>query len=501
MHPAIVESLILAQLGLSGVGLGLLLGVRKPLLLAFFALAGATSIRVVSAFVVWALNAPTLAFEAWLGSSLAIGITGIALSWQYWRSTAIALTLLAAGSLVSLSTKYLFPIGEKEHTDSAEQVALAVVAIGGESPDLSILGGHPKRGIAYALMLSLGPEGRILSSLTPLVFLATIGACLWIAHEFTRSTVPLRFLVFASLAVAAYSLTVPMFRASMFYLNAHTLMGYALLLMMTGVLLTNRAGRFGAEAFALVTVGGLVGVTTRIEGIVLVAITLAILGAQKTWNSPSRKRLFLASVIIGLAFAGWLISIESNVPQELGLPLWLLPVIGIGGATILAAPLLDRFRPFLPLALGVTIVAILLGEVLASGDPLAVALAQWPNLGLGAGGWGTAALVWSCGLILLGWRLQSEEYRRLVVVSLMYIGGILFTKTFDGGFGREGFFDSVNRMVLHAMPVIMTAALIGISQLMNRAMQTQKPSKAAHLALDADPGPTIDDTTPMGASR
>jgi len=55
-HPALYESIILVVMGVSGVGAGLLFGVRQPIPLAISALAATTVLRVWSAFhgvVLW----------------------------------------------------------------------------------------------------------------------------------------------------------------------------------------------------------------------------------------------------------------------------------------------------------------------------------------------------------------------------------------------------------------------------------------------------------------
>jgi len=113
----------------------------------------------------------------------------------------------------------------------------------------------------------------------------------------------------------------------------------------------------------------------------------------------------------------------------------------------------------------------------AIGRPGELILAQWPNLGLGAGGWGTAAHVFVASALLLGLRRRSSSYRLLLALSALLIGAILYSKTFDGGFGREGFYDSVNRMWLHVMPTILLTALIGYAEAVKNAFgSTEKTS-------------------------
>jgi hypothetical protein len=125
----------------------------------------------------------------------------------------------------------------------------------------------------------------------------------------------------------------------------------------------------------------------------------------------------------------------------------------------------------------------LLKVVFSSGDTIGMALAQWPNLGLGAGGWATAAHMFIGSMVLIGLTKRSANFRQLLFASALVIGGILFTKTFDGAFGGAGFYDSVNRMWLHVMPLVMTATLLGYSELLGELFrQSQQPRYARLLS-------------------
>ena len=259
----------------------------------------------------------------------------------------------------------------------------------------------------------------------------------------------------------------------MFYLNAHILMAYALILMTAGIFVARHRRALTPDALSLILVGGIIGVTARIEGFVLVGISLVALASEPWWRGISRWRLAVTTAAIGITLSWWLGAVGSDVPNEFGISLWLIPLLSVGGAVLIASHLIDRVRPYLISGLGIVLVGILVREVALSRDPITASLAQWPNLGLGEGGWATAAWVWVAGLFILGWKGQSEDYRRLVVLSALFIGAILFAKTFDGGFGREGFFDSVNRMFLHVMPVIATASLLGFGALLGGAFRTQ----------------------------
>lgn len=475
LHPAFTEALILGVMGVSGIGVGLLLGIRTWIPLAFAALAASTVLRVWTAFSVWSLGKPEWSFEVWLGASLVVTVIAFIVKRSFLREAASATALFVLGSLVALATKYLFDIGERHHSDSANVLSLAIVAIQGDMADLDPISGNFKRGIAYPLMLALGPEGRILGSFTPLLYLSVLLVTGWLAWRLVGEKAGWKIFALISSAIAIYSLTVPMFRAAMFYLNGHTLMGLAIALLLAGIMVAREQHRFSELAMALVVLGGIVGATARIEGIVLVLVLLVALVDQQWWSDGiDRVRLFAALGLIGLSLTWWLGSLNSPVLDRFSLSVGVMVGITILGAAIAASPLIDRARGWFLPSLGVALIGLLGYTVWQSNDPVGMLLAQWPNLGLGRGGWATAAHVFIGSAILLGLRRRTSDYRLLLGLAIMLIGSILFTKTFDGGFGREGFYDSVNRMWLHVMPVILVSALVGYAELVASAARRKR---------------------------
>jgi hypothetical protein len=464
-------------MGVSGVSVGLLLGVRKWIPLAAIALAGASVLRTWSAFAVWSLGRPDWLFESWLIVNIAVVLGAAATRWRHWKSALFAVASFGLASTVALATKYLLDIGERHHSDTSNVLALAVVAMQGEISDLSPLSDSFKRGISYPLMLSLGPEGRILGGFTPLIFLSLIGSALWISWRLLSGSVSRRVFFVSAAVIGVFSVSVPIFRVAMFYLNGHTLMAYGLVLLVGGVVVAARDESFGPTSAALVLLGGSLGMTSRIEGVVLVGIVLLLLTSQRWWSiAVDRVRFGLAVSLIGLSLTWWLTSLDSPVLEEFGLSgAWLLGASVLGGG-IAASPWFDPIRRWLYPAVGLTILAYLGHIIWSSRSPLAVILTQWPNLGLGQGGWGTAALVFGGSVLLLGWRARPQSYRTLIVLVALLIAGILFSKTFDGGFGRPGFYDSVNRMWLHVMPVVIVASLVGYADMLQKVLSGRSPS-------------------------
>ena len=374
---------------------------------------------------------------------------------------------------MALGTKYILTIGEKEHSDSAETVANALVAIQPGQLQPAEIGGilGEKRGPAYPLLLSLGPNERLFSAITPLIFLVTLITVVWAIRELTPRSTPLWVFGAVGMTIGAFSLSVPIFRASMFYLNSHTLMGLGLLLMTIGYLVTQRDQRFGANALWLTVLGGIIASTARSEGVALAAVMLVALSSLPVWETIQRRAMLgIALTATGGTFAWWVIALDSPIADRVPGQPWVIFLLVVALVLFGTSPLVDPVRPHLLLTVGVML-AVYLGWVIASSaSPQSLLFAQWPNLVEGAGGWGLAAPAAVISLLLLGWRGQSATYRSLIVVASLVIGAIFATKTLDGGgFGRASFFDSINRMYLHVMPMVLLATALGYISLLSRA--------------------------------
>ena len=482
MHPAFAEAATLSVMGISGVAAGLLFGIRQWVPLGILALAFSVVTRVWSAFTVWSLGWFPWLSEAWWVVSGVLIASATGLFIRQWRVAFKATTLVAAASLVALASKYIFDAGEKHHTDSAKQIALAVIAIGGEVDDLQHVANSPKRGIAYSLMLGLGPDGRVFSAFTPLVFIATMLLVVWLAWKMVDSRASLTAFVIASAAVGLFSVSVPMFRVAMFYMNAHTLMGFGLLLTVAGLILAIKEREFSRLAVAFVTLGGVIGATARIEGIVAIAAVLAALvGSRRHWTTSERVNLFASVSLIGASFTWWLDAVDSPVLDDFGLNPPLLTAASLLAGLIASQRAIDGIRRYIWPTFAVGTIGVLALGMARWSDVLPNLDGLWLNLGLGRGGWGTAAYMFFATVVLLGYRRHSFLYRYLLRLVGLLLVVLVITKGFDGtgfgiSFGRESFFDSLNRMWLHVMPVVMAMTILGYSELLERVQPKNRSS-------------------------
>lgn len=472
----IYEIGVLILLGLSGVSAGLLAGIKNPVLLAGTAIGFASLIRLTSTFGTWFLGRPSSTLTAWAISALAVTAIAVLAAWRQWRPASIGMTIFAGLSTAALGIKYVLRIGEMQHSDSTGIVSRALLVIQPDSPDISPITENPKRGLLYPIMLALGPPERILTSYTPLVFLSLALLVGWIAWSLTQN-LTLTARISGLIAIGAFLATIPIVRISATYLNSHLLVAYGLTLITTSVLLATRRLEFGGSSLWIFTLGGVVAATSRVEAIVLVGILAVMTVALEDFESINRLGFFLSLLSIGGYLLLWLWGLNTPLAESFGLPYWQLALSWLVGSLMLSSRAITRYRRFIPHFLGTALAVTLFWMIFNSSNPSSLLLAQWPNFGLGEGGWATAVPILIGLLVVLGWRRQSTEYRWLVVSGGLIVMGILFTKTFDGGFGRESFYDSVNRMALHVLPLFTVALIIGVGKVFDRlAIFLTKPS-------------------------
>lgn len=477
LTPWLFEALATGVIGLSGVGVGILLGWRHPLLIASLAILLSTAIRVVTALGAWSVGAFSwLTASWWVASVIVAVVAGAVAITKAKREYFQSLGIFGAFGAAAIAVKYVFQIGERHHRDSSSTVETALLVFQ-NNLDPTLWDPSEKRGLAYPMMLALGPEPRMLSMVTPLIFLSLLGLSWWVAREFMRDRVPVRWQVTAGIVVLAFSLTVPIFRVALTYLNSHTLMALAVLAMTAGYLIAERDRKVTLPTAAIMVTGSLIGSTARVEGIVFVAVVLAlIVSSPSVTGKAGRVGVFLAVAISGTSLATWLHLIDSEVPDDFGVPLWVVGLATVAAAALVVTPLLDRVRwVFFPLAAFI-IAVFIIRVALAADNPLSPFMSQFNNVVRGYGGWGVAALALAAALVLLGWKARSPHYRKLAALLVVMIFSALFAKLFDGGgfgggFGRESFYDSANRMWLHTLGIAMAAMVMGYAEFMRDLSQ------------------------------
>lgn len=472
MAPWLFEVLTLSVMGLSGLAIVSAAGLRHPLIMAGLALGLSAAMRLVLTLIDWSLGPVHVDTEVWwvISSLLAVWmifLTAIRRTPHLWQSVAIYVGLM----VVSLFTKYVAGIGERHHSDSANTVALSLLIIQqDEAPEN--LSEAVKRGLAYPLLLALGPDGRILGGLTPMIFLSTATLIIGISIYVMRDRVPPRTIAIAAAAVAVVLWTVPIVRVSMFYLNAHTLTGYATLMVVAGAILIARERSFTPVSSLAIAAGGLVAATSRGEGIIFAAIGLSLVAAAAYQWSVRDRIVFVGLVLVPIIGAvGWFESVGASVIDEFGFTPLLLLGVGFVAAAIVASPFVDTVREWIPWFVVIMLVAYVFGRPVLDGNPWGPVEGLWNNVVLGYGGWGVLFPLLAAGLILMGWPGRSPSYRHIALTAVAVVIGAMFAHNlFIGGFGRDGFYGSLNRMFLQATGVVALAALVGVAELFRSAL-------------------------------
>lgn len=461
--PLLFEFLTLLILASGGVALALLVGIRDVISLAVGGFLFSAVLRFATALTSWNLELEYIHAEIWWFASASLVLLAAVLKREFIREALISIAILLSIAILGLASKYLFQFGERHHTDSAEQLSLALIAIQPDEPALEMLSGSHQRGLLYALMLALGPDGRILSAYTPMVFMVGALATIWLI--WTILPRPQQTLISAGLLGlgAMFAFSVPIIRVSVFYLNAHTLVALGLVSMALGMVQISKDANLDPQGLALITGGGIVVVTARIEGIVFVAVAIAaILSQNPIRGARNRLYLFASIGLIPLALGWWLSTVESDALSDLGVSLTTVIIVPLTLLAISLLPFADRLRNWLLLAGVVVIMSGNVIQIMRSSNPVEMLTAQVPNLFFGAGGWGTAALV-VLGVCLLSVdRLRDPVFRVFFLLSVGLIASIFLSKSFEGGFGREGFNDSVNRMYLHSMWIVAVTVSLGL---------------------------------------
>lgn len=461
--PVLFEFLTLLILASGGVSLALLVGIRDVISLAVGGFLFSAVLRFTTALTSWNLELEYIHAEIWWFASASLVLLAAVLKREFVKEALISIAILLTIAILGLASKYLFQFGERHHTDSAEQLSLALIAIQPDEPALEMLSGSHQRGLLYALMLALGPDGRILSAYTPMVFMVGVLATIWLI--WITMPRPQQILVSVGLLGlgAMFAFSVPIIRVSVFYLNAHTLVALGLVSMALGMVQISKDVTLNPQGLALITGGGIVVVTSRIEGIVFVAVAIAAILSQTPIRGTRNRLYFFASIgLIPLALGWWLSTVDSDALSDLGVPLAAVVVVPLALLAGSLLPVADRVRTWsLPIAIAVVIGGNAI-QIMRSSNPLEMLTAQVPNLLFGAGGWGTAALV-VLGVCLLSVdSMKDPVFRLFFLLSVGLIAAIFLSKSFEGGFGREGFNDSVNRMYLHSMWIVIVTVSLGL---------------------------------------
>lgn len=466
----LAEFALLLGFSVSGAAALHLLGVRKLWQLVGFSLAVVALLRAVTYLALDAFGLGEAAIALWVGLMLtcfaAAILFGKAELLMLMTRVALSSSLLIG---VAIASKYLLDMGERPHTDSSRLVTIAQLILR-DGETLSQLDGFFKRGFAYPALLGIAPPGRILIALTPLIFLSL----LVVLVGWYREAAP-KLARWQRIALGLSGLmvvTVPMVQISVFYLNGHTLLALALAALAYGVWrhgqVEDSFKRLEPMGYRFILLGIALATLTRPEGFALaVLVFLPLLGRLEVgpdWRQRILAWIPLAAAILGLS--AWLYAFDYQNPHRWVIQLWLIAIMGLALAAIWLLPALDRARRFgVPVAFAA--MALALG-IAAARNPvpfLEGARAQAKNLLQGYGEWGLFAPFAVALLIVIGWRGLSARQQVLIQTSWLLLVGTVASKLIDGGsIGRLGTMDSVNRMWLQLLPILIVTIALGLAE-------------------------------------
>lgn len=345
--------------------------------------------------------------------------------------------------------------------------------------DMEIVGGRTaiKRGFAYPLSLALGPEGSILTGLTPLIYLGLVLAIWWAVVTLApKLEVKAWLWILAPLALVL--VTAPIVLRAIWYVNGHTLTALGITLAVTAVVVAVRDQSLSRLGLTAIMVGLALISLTRPEGVAFAAVIAAPLISRR-WISRWDVRLIAGSAFI--SFGIWMYLYDGYIPNLIRMYDERFPILMLILSFVSGMKIIDFFRfRLVPLALiGMT---GLLGLVLVRGfgsltDDI---WAQIQNMFLGFGFWGGFFIAIILGLILIGYKDLSISYKTLLLIVSMLALGSLVAKLLDGGLfgdptlGRLGWTDSLNRMWLHSFGIFIITLLVGYAE---RVSQRAKVTK------------------------
>ncbi len=459
------ELAVMALLMASGISAGYLLGLRGLVLIPA-AVALAAAIRVVSYSFLELTGLAQAGFLVWVSLSVLLLLAALirhfgAKDYLLWLGVG------SVAALVSVSVTRGLGLRGIPHSDSLWILSLSDLIQ--RAGDLEIVGGRTaiKRGFSFPLLLSLGPQGEILSGLIVLIFVALVFATLWAVRTLAPQLTSRQW-VWILVPVGILLLSAPIVGRAVLYLNGHTLTALGVTLAATAVAISVRDQMLSRQNLLLVALGLMLISTTRPEGVAFAAIIAAPLISRR-WISRFDVRLIAGSAL--LSFGLWIYVYDAYIANLLRLYDERFPIAMLLATFLVGLKIFDflRFRLVPLAAIGM---GLLFGFVLFTNlDSLqADLMAQFENMFLGAGFWGSFFIGLIPTLIAIGRKGLSVQYQTLLTTSILMFVGSFVAKLMDGGLvgdptlGRVGWTDSLNRMWLHVFAIFLVTAIVGLAE-------------------------------------
>lgn len=460
------EAITLLVLLAAGFSAATLLGSKNLLQALSFGLGISVIWRVMSHSLLYFIGVGEHSKNLWLVGSLVLIAIGLLKNLRN-SSFYLGLGLSAVFSFTAVFLTRGLGLRGIPHSDSLWILALSDLMQ--RSGDMEIVGGRTaiKRGFAYPTTLALGPDGSYLTGLTPLIFMALVLAIAFAVISLSQKLTNKQWL-WVLLPIGAVLVSTPIIWRAIWYVNGHTLTALGVVLSVTAVLLARQKESLSRLNLFVIMTGFALISMTRPEGVAFAAIIAAPLISRR-WVSRWDVRLIVFSALG--SFGVWMYLYDGYIPNLLRLYDERFPIAMLIGSYLVGFKLFDWFRfRLVPLAL-MSMAGLLIFVLVRNFSSLQDDIwAQFQNLFLGQGFWGSFFIAIVAGLAIIGWKDLDQNYKTIATISLLLVLGSLVAKLLDGGLfgdptlGRLGWTDSLNRMWLHSFGIFIIMLIIGMSQ-------------------------------------
>ena len=464
----VTEIAVLVLLAAAGVSASWLLGVRNFWLHLPVGLAVVTLLRALTFSVLNMIDQRAWLNPIYFGELFVILLLA---AWAAKKQMYLAFWMAVGFSLVSVFSTRVIGMSTSPRADSLW--ILALTKLFNTTGDLNKLDrvSAIRKGFAYPLMLSLGPQTEYLSAFTPYAYLVLLSALVWAVTSLVTNRQTRIRVAITSAVLLLPVITAIMPLRVMYYIGPHSLVAIGYTLAAVAVALAVRDGKLSAANRLVILLGFALAAISTAEALAILAV-IAIPLFKRPWLV--RRDALLITLSASMPFAMWLATYNSYLIQATGLVWYIAAPLFAALLGLIASKPFDVVRHNLQLLAPVAMVLFLIATHLAYPQAMARGdLTLIENLFLGKGDWGALpyVILWGVAFVIFsGIRRQNHEVRSLVYVVVVGILASLVAKILAGGqlgdpiLGRFAWTDSLNRMWFHLLGISLVAIAVGISQ-------------------------------------
>lgn len=472
----LTEFAVLLLIALGGVAIAWQLGIRD----FWLSVPAGLMISVVVRDVLFSLM--YLIHQRWIGAFSFFGVLALGLvasAWQARGGLYKNMLLGAALAILAVVSTRIIGFTGTPHGDSLWILSFAhLFDING---NINLLSGHTaiKRGFSYPLLLALGPSGQTLSGITPYIFGALGCLIIWSIRQLVGDA-PKKRVLYSIAVLAAITLTTVMPVRAIYYINGHTLTAIGMLAAAIASVVAIRDYHLSRENLLLICLGVFTATTSRIEGILLVALILLPLLSQH-WIRRSQIAWIITCGTFPLGM--WLSTYHSYFIHASKLPWYVFMILLVLGGLLPALKWFDWIRTrAVWIAIGGMGLVFIAAQIIFHKELRRGTQALYDNLIGGSGRWGWAFVGLALVIALGKLTKLTPEHKTLLLITVSLVLGSLIVKMLDGGqfghptLGRPGWSDSLNRMWLQSFAIFVITGLVGLVQ-NDQIWGADKPNK------------------------